>query len=174
MRMVSGSRPHARHSVRMTYRPSPALGLLGSLRISHNKFLQANKWILILILILVNPSMQYNALSAWCIVVNCNTEVLIVIIIFISNPIFPFLSEHLNTFRIYSGVGMVYFGWTLWLFWEVWKSLMAERLDGHHRYMKCTVMIWRLWVRTLVGLNLGCVVLVSKSNLNLKHQLSVY
>ena len=45
---------HARHSVRMTYRPSAALRLLGSLRISHNKFLPANKWILILILILIN------------------------------------------------------------------------------------------------------------------------
>ena len=28
--------------------------------------------------------------------------------------------------------------------------------------MKCTVMIWRLWVRTPVGLNLGCAVLLSK------------
>ena len=35
----------------MTYRPSVALRLLGSLRISHNKFLRINKWILILILI---------------------------------------------------------------------------------------------------------------------------
>ena len=34
------------HSVRMTYRPSAALWLLRSLRISHNKFLWANKWIL--------------------------------------------------------------------------------------------------------------------------------
>ena len=40
--------PRARHSMRMTYRPSAALWLLGSLRISHNKFLRANKWILIL------------------------------------------------------------------------------------------------------------------------------
>ena len=38
--------PRPRHSVRMTYRPSAALRLLGSLRISHNKFLQANKEIL--------------------------------------------------------------------------------------------------------------------------------
>ena len=46
MRMVAGScRP--RHSMRLTCRPSAALRLLGSLRISHNKFLQANKWILI-------------------------------------------------------------------------------------------------------------------------------
>ena len=36
-------RPHARHSVRMTYRPSAALQLLGSLTVSHNKFLRANK-----------------------------------------------------------------------------------------------------------------------------------
>ena len=43
MRMVAGFAPHARHSVRMTYRPSAALRLLGSLRISHNKFLRANK-----------------------------------------------------------------------------------------------------------------------------------
>ena len=35
--------PCARHSVRMTYRPSAALRLLGSLGISHNKFLRANK-----------------------------------------------------------------------------------------------------------------------------------
>ena len=35
--------PRPRHSVRMTYRPSTALRLLGSLRISHNKFLRANK-----------------------------------------------------------------------------------------------------------------------------------
>ena len=35
--------PRPRHSVRMTYRPSAALRLLGSLRISHNKFLRANK-----------------------------------------------------------------------------------------------------------------------------------
>ena len=42
--------PRARHSVRMIYRPSAALRLLGSLRISHNKFLLVNKWILILIL----------------------------------------------------------------------------------------------------------------------------
>ena len=40
--------PRAHHSVRMTYRPSAALRLVGSLRISHNKFLWANKWILIL------------------------------------------------------------------------------------------------------------------------------
>ena len=38
--------PRAHHSMRMTYRPIPALRLLGSLRISHNKFLRANKWIL--------------------------------------------------------------------------------------------------------------------------------
>ena len=37
--------PHPRHSVRLTYRPSAAL--LGSLRMSHNKFLCANKWILV-------------------------------------------------------------------------------------------------------------------------------
>ena len=41
--------PRAHHSVRMTYRPSAALRLLGSLRISHDKFLRANKWILILV-----------------------------------------------------------------------------------------------------------------------------
>ena len=35
--------PRLRHSVRMTYRPSAALRLLGSLRISHNKFLRVNK-----------------------------------------------------------------------------------------------------------------------------------
>ena len=40
--------PCHHHSVRMTYRPSAALRLLGSLRISHNKFLLANKWILLL------------------------------------------------------------------------------------------------------------------------------
>ena len=38
-----------RHSVRLTYRPSAALWLLGSLRISHNKFLWSSKWILLLI-----------------------------------------------------------------------------------------------------------------------------
>ena len=48
----------ARHSVRMTYRPSAALRLLGSLRISHNKFLRANKWILILILKAVNTQIK--------------------------------------------------------------------------------------------------------------------
>ena len=42
--------PRAHHSVRMTYRLSAVLRLLGSLRISHNKFLWANKWIFILIL----------------------------------------------------------------------------------------------------------------------------
>ena len=36
--------------VRLTYRPSTALWLLGSLRISHKKFLQANKWVFILML----------------------------------------------------------------------------------------------------------------------------
>ena len=36
-------RARVRHSVRMTHRPSAALRLLGSLRISHNKFLRANK-----------------------------------------------------------------------------------------------------------------------------------
>ena len=35
-----------RHSVRKTYRPSATLRLLRSLRISHNRFLRANKWIL--------------------------------------------------------------------------------------------------------------------------------
>ena len=37
--------------------------------------------------------------------------------------------------------------------------------------MKCTVMIWRSWVRTLVGLNLGCVVgyFCPKSYLNQKY-----
>ena len=54
MRMVAGCPPpppptRPRHSVGMTYRPSAALRLLGSLRISHNKFLRGNKWILILI-----------------------------------------------------------------------------------------------------------------------------
>ena len=38
--------PCPRHSVRLTYRSSTALWLLRSLRISHNKFLWANKWIL--------------------------------------------------------------------------------------------------------------------------------
>ena len=33
----------SRHSARMTYRPSAALQLLGSLRMSHNKYLCANK-----------------------------------------------------------------------------------------------------------------------------------
>ena len=36
-------KPHARHSVRMTYRPSAAVRLLGRFKISHNKFLRANK-----------------------------------------------------------------------------------------------------------------------------------
>ena len=40
--------PHPCHSVRMTYRPSAALRLIRGLRISHNKFLRANKWTLIL------------------------------------------------------------------------------------------------------------------------------
>ena len=40
--------PHPRHSVRLTYRPSATLQLLGSLRISLNKFLWASKWILTL------------------------------------------------------------------------------------------------------------------------------
>ena len=53
--------PCARHSVRMTYRPtSAALRLHGSLRRSHSKFLRANKWILILIL-----NMQTLNLFAW-------------------------------------------------------------------------------------------------------------
>ena len=39
--------PCTRHRVRMTYRFSASLWLLESLRISHNKFLQANKGILI-------------------------------------------------------------------------------------------------------------------------------
>ena len=46
-------KPHPRHSMRLTYRPGTALRLLGSHRISHNKFLRANKWILIFILILI-------------------------------------------------------------------------------------------------------------------------
>ena len=33
--------PRVRHSMRMTYRPSAALRLLGSVRISHNKFLRS-------------------------------------------------------------------------------------------------------------------------------------
>ena len=45
--------PPACHSVRMTYRPSTALRLLGSLWISHNKFLPVNKWILLILLVLV-------------------------------------------------------------------------------------------------------------------------
>ena len=36
-------RTRARHSVRMTYRPSAVLRLLRNLRISDNKFLRANK-----------------------------------------------------------------------------------------------------------------------------------
>ena len=40
--------PLARYSVRLTYKSNTALWLLESLRISHNKFLLANKWILIL------------------------------------------------------------------------------------------------------------------------------
>ena len=47
IRMVAGSHPCS-YSVRMTYRPSAALRMLGSLRISKNKFLQANKRILLL------------------------------------------------------------------------------------------------------------------------------
>ena len=43
MRMVASSRPNARHSVRMTYRPSTALRLLRGFKISHNKFLQTNE-----------------------------------------------------------------------------------------------------------------------------------
>ena len=43
------------HSVRITYRPSAALWLLGSL--SHNKFLRANKFILILIKMLHSITM---------------------------------------------------------------------------------------------------------------------
>ena len=38
--------PRPRHCMRITYKPSAALRLLRSIRISHNKFLRANKWIL--------------------------------------------------------------------------------------------------------------------------------
>ena len=44
--------PRPRHCVRLTYRPSAALRLLGSLRISHNKFLWFNKGILILLILI--------------------------------------------------------------------------------------------------------------------------
>ena len=59
--------PCACHSMKMTYRPSAALQLLGSLRISHNKFLPANKWIFILILLIVGERKQWYLWnwSAW-------------------------------------------------------------------------------------------------------------
>ena len=50
--VVSFNLQRPRHSVRLTYRPNAVLRVLRSLRISHNKFLQASKWILTLILIL--------------------------------------------------------------------------------------------------------------------------
>ena len=40
--------------------------------------------------------------------------------------------------------------------------------------MACTFMIWRSWVRTQVGLNLGCVVLLSKPYLNQKSSEMIY
>ena len=36
--------------------------------------------------------------------------------------------------------------------------------------MKCIVMIWRSWVLTPIGLNFGCVVLLSKLYMNQKYQ----
>ena len=56
MRMVAGSHPRC-HSVRITYRPRAALRLLRSLRISHNKFLLANKEIL--------KSLNHISYSVW-------------------------------------------------------------------------------------------------------------
>ena len=41
------------------------------------------------------------------------------------------------------------------------KALMAEWLEQRLSDMECTVMIWRSWVRTPVGLNLECIVLLS-------------
>ena len=35
--------------------------------------------------------------------------------------------------------------------------------------MNCAVMIWRLWVGTLIRLNLGCMVLLPMSYLNQKY-----
>ena len=40
--------------------------------------------------------------------------------------------------------------------------------------MKCTVMIWGSWVRTLVGSKLGCVVLLSMSYFNQKYTFHVH
>ena len=47
------------------------------------------------------------------------------------------------------------------------KSLMAECWIRHLSDMKCTVMIWRLWVQTLVGSNFW-----PRSYLNHKHRFS--
>ena len=59
MRMVAGSRP-----VLVIAWEWHALRLLGSLRISHNKFLWANKWILIFVLILIwTPMNQLGAIA---------------------------------------------------------------------------------------------------------------
>ena len=44
-----------------------------------------------------------------------------------------------------------------------WPSGERRRLSD----MKCTVMIWRSWVRTLVGSNLGCIVLLSQAVLDI-------
>ena len=43
-----------------------------------------------------------------------------------------------------------------------WSHWWPSGCSRHLRGMKCTVMICRSWVRTPVGLNLGCVVLLSQ------------
>ena len=57
---------------------------------------------------------------------------------------------------------------TIWLWSHWWPSGYSRRLSD----MNCSVMIWRSWVRTPVGSNLGCVVyFCPKSYLNQKYLL---
>ena len=69
--------PCPRHSVRMTYRFSAALWLLGSLRISHNKFLQANKWILSYHGPLTNTQLSLVALQMCAWKISCHNLTLL-------------------------------------------------------------------------------------------------
>ena len=51
-----------------------------------------------------------------------------------------------------------------------WLSGWSRHLSD----MKCTAMIWRSWVRTLVGLNLGCILFLSQAILEPKISNTAY
>ena len=55
-----------------------------------------------------------------------------------------------------------------------YASLMTKWLERMSHGMKCTVMVRRLWIQTLVRSTLGCVVLLSKSYSNQKYQSPVH